>query len=391
MNQTKTDLIVIGGGILGTFHAYHALEMGLTVRLFEKNKQPRGATVRNFGQVVPSGMNAEWQQLGRKSLAIYKQLQAQFDLTMRPNGSYYIASDEEEMTLLEELRHINRQNDYASELLTQKQCLQRLEGLKEDYCRGALFFPEEVTVESREMILRVLGFLSKEKGLLYQASTPILQVQQANGHCEVLDNWGRVYTAEQVIICSGDEFRLLFPDVFANSDLELTKLQMMQTVRQPSMRVNGNILTGLSIRRYESFQECPSYQDIKKREDKDAYWKKWGIHILFKQSPDGSFIIGDSHEYADAAHADDLGFDIHPEINDYMLTAAKEIFQLEDWTLEREWFGVYSQCKTQDLFSQTIDENIHIVTGIGGKGMTASAGLAEKHLAQLMGTKKAFD
>ena len=30
---TKFDLIVVGGGILGTFHAYHALKKGLRVAL----------------------------------------------------------------------------------------------------------------------------------------------------------------------------------------------------------------------------------------------------------------------------------------------------------------------------------------------------------------------
>ena len=68
----KTDLIIIGGGVLGTFHAYHALKNGLTVTLFEKDKQPLGATVRNFGQVVPSGMDIKWQQYGRESLRITK-------------------------------------------------------------------------------------------------------------------------------------------------------------------------------------------------------------------------------------------------------------------------------------------------------------------------------
>lgn len=59
-------------------------------------------------------MNAEWQRHGRKSLDIYKSIQAQFDISVRQNGSVYIASDAEEMTLLEELAAINRANDYPA-------------------------------------------------------------------------------------------------------------------------------------------------------------------------------------------------------------------------------------------------------------------------------------
>ena len=81
-----TDLLVIGGGILGTFHAYHALERGLTVRLVERNAAPRGATVRNFGQVVPSGLDQHWQTFGRESLRIYQAIQERFDISVSQPG-----------------------------------------------------------------------------------------------------------------------------------------------------------------------------------------------------------------------------------------------------------------------------------------------------------------
>jgi glycine/D-amino acid oxidase-like deaminating enzyme len=60
----KSDLIVVGGGILGTFHAWHAAALGKKVLLIEKDQYPVNATVRNFGQVVPSGMAADWFQYG---------------------------------------------------------------------------------------------------------------------------------------------------------------------------------------------------------------------------------------------------------------------------------------------------------------------------------------
>ncbi len=383
MQQEKVDFIIIGGGALGTFHAFHALENGLSVRLFEKNNRPQGSSVQNFGQVVPSGMNLKWQNFGRRSLQIYKDLQSKVDITLRPNGSVYIASNEEEMTLIEELHQINRQNDYTSILMTKEECLQKFEGLRADYCRGALFFPEEATVESREMIHRVLSFLTSEKGLIYQPSTLIREITQANGECSVIDHNGKVYTASKVLICNGYELKVLYPELFAQSDLEVVKLQMLQTISQPSQKVLGNILTGLTVRRYESFQECPSYSAIKEKEDAEALWKKWGVHILFKQCPDGSFIIGDSHEYADAINADDLGFDLYSEINEYMLEEAKKIFNLETWAIQKEWFGLYSQCKTQDIFKHTLGNDIHILTGIGGKGMTGGAGFAESHVQEL--------
>ncbi|MFT6000340.1 MAG: FAD dependent oxidoreductase TIGR03364 [Neolewinella sp.] len=385
--MNHTDLLIIGAGTLGTFHAKAALERGLSVRLCERNAAPRDASVRNFGQVVPSGMLPKWQAYGRRSLEIYKALQSRTDITLRHNGSVYLASDEEELRLLEELREINLANGYPSELLSAEECLEKYPGLRADYCVGGLFFPEEVTVEAREMIHRVLAYLAEHLGLQYHPNTLINDLQVVNvgngAQVQAKDAQGNVFTANRAIICSGGEFKLLFPEHFAASDLVLVKLQMLQTVANNGPIVPGNILTGLSIRRYEAFTECPSWPEVKAGEDPDAFWKKWAVHILFKQCPDGSYILGDSHEYAPAAKADELSFDSYPEVNDYMIREAQKIFDLSTYVVQRAWTGYYSQCAHQDIYQGTIDGLIHVVTGIGGKGMTAGPGFAEAHIAAL--------
>jgi len=380
-NTNTYDLIVIGGGIFGTFHAYHALQKGLQVALFERHHRAQGASVRNFGQIVPSGMNAKWQRLGRRSLEIYKNIQAQFGITAQQNGSVYIASDEEEMTLLEELHTINKANDYLSQLLTAGDCLERYDGLQSSYCEGGLFFPEELTLDVRQAVAKIQQFLVEQHGLDFFTERPIVAVEPKNDKVKVVDNLGGKHKAAQVILCTGDDFKTLFPEHFAASELQVSKLQMMQTVPQPTQRIHGNILTGLTIRRYESFKECPSYEKIKATESADSPAKRWSVHILFKQSPDGSVVIGDSHEYADSS--DQLSFDIEQEINRYILAEARRIFQLQDWTIQKDWIGIYAQSKTSDIFTKTIDGNMHIITGIGGKGMTGSPGFAEETIKRL--------
>lgn len=383
----KYDLIVIGGGALGAFHAYHALEAGLKVAVIEKDKQPISATVRNFGQVVPSGMDTKWQNYGRESLRIYDDIQSRFDISVRKNGSVYFASNDEEVQLIEELSIINKHNSYESHLLTKEQCLEKYPGLRNDYVKAGLFFPDEVTVEPRIMINRLLDFLIKEKGLDYFGNTKVLNCDASSEETKVVTASGEIYKASKVILCCGSEFKTLYPDIFAKSDLEVTKLQMLQTKSQPSYELKGSILTGLSIRRYEAFYECPSFTAIKAKEDPNCFEKKWGVHILFKQATDGSVIIGDSHEYADAANIDDLGFDLKMEVDDFMIAEAKKIFNLPTFEIQNRWYGMYSQCKENDIFQHTVDENIHIITGIGGKGMTGSAGFSKENIKNIFNLK----
>jgi FAD dependent oxidoreductase TIGR03364 len=383
----KYDLIVIGGGALGAFHAYHALEAGLKVAVIEKDKQPISATVRNFGQVVPSGMDTKWQNYGRESLRIYDDIQSRFDISVRKNGSVYFASNDEEVQLIEELSIINKHNSYESHLLTKEQCLEKYPLLRNDYVKAGLFFPDEVTVEPRIMINRLLDFLIKEKGLDYFVNTKVLNCDASSEETTVVTASGEIYKASKVILCCGSEFKTLYPDIFAKSDLEVTKLQMLQTKPQPGYELKGSILTGLSIRRYEAFYECPSFTAIKAKEDPNSFEKKWGVHILFKQATDGSVIIGDSHEYADAVNIDDLGFDLKMEVDDFMIAEAKKIFNLPTFEIQNRWYGMYSQCKENDIFQHTVDENIHIITGIGGKGMTGSAGFSKENIKNIFNLK----
>jgi len=371
------DLIVVGGGILGTFHAYHALQKNLKVALIERNSVPQGATVRNFGQVVPSGMDIKWQNFGKESLHIYKELQSKTDLTVRQNGSVYIASNDEEIQLIEELHQINKNNEYGSVLLSKSECIQKFDGLRYDYCKGGLFFPQEISVDSGEMIVKLHQYLKNQEKLDIFYNTTVVEASENNGLCNIITSNGQKISATKIIICGGHEFKTLFPEVFNESDLEVSKLQMLQTKPQGIYSLPGNILTGLSIRRYESFSECSSFKSIKEKEDKNSFEKKFGIHILFKQALDGSVIIGDSHEYADAKNADDLGYDLNMEIDEFMIKEAKKIIDLPTYEIQKRWFGVYSQCKTKDIFEHTISPNIHIITGIGGKGMTGSGGFSK--------------
>ncbi|UBZ10803.1 TIGR03364 family FAD-dependent oxidoreductase [Leeuwenhoekiella palythoae] len=382
--KTKYDLLIVGGGVLGTFHAYHALNKGLRVAVLEQSSRPQGATTRNFGQVVPSGMNTKWQNFGRESLAIYKAIQNEFDITIRQNGSVYLASNAEEVQLIEELSAINKQNEYSSTLLTKAQCLEKYPGLRADYVKAGLFFPEEVTVEPRTMIHRLQQYLVAQKGLDLFTNTKVINLEELLDQVEVTTAAGTQFSTSQVLICNGSDFKTLYPHLFYESDLQLSKLQMMQTKPQHNFELPGSILTGLSIRRYEAFYECPSFQAIKAQEDPEGLEKKWGVHILFKQAVDGSVILGDSHEYADADKIEDLGYDLNMNIDNFMIGEAKKIFDLPTYEIQDRWYGIYSQCKTQDIFLKDIDARIHVATGIGGKGMTGSAGFAKHHLETIL-------
>ena len=71
------------------------------------------------------------------------------------------------------------------------------------------------------------------------------------------------------------------------------------------------------------------------------------------------------------------------DIDNFMIAEAKKIIDLPTYEIQNRWFGMYSQCKTKDIFEHTIGKNIHIITGIGGKGMTGSAGFSKENIFKI--------
>lgn len=378
------DLAVIGSGVMGTFHAYHAALAGLKVAIIEKDLQPMEATVRNFGQVVPSGFApGRWHHYGRYSTQLYKSIQEKFDIGIRNNGSVYIANTASEMALLEELAHSFNAVDYSSELLTKQQVLERWPSVKSEYALGGLFFAQEVSAESRTMIHQLHEYMREQLPVTFFYKTPVTAIEDLGNHVEITSAQETTIRAIRAVICNGRDFKLLYPDVFNASNIEVCKLNMMATRPIPQVALPGNILTGLTIRRYESFKVLQGFASLDMSEvNQEAVAN--GIHVLFKQRVDGSIVIGDSHHYANAAAADELGFDVDIQVTQIILDEAKKILNLPSWELASTWNGYYAQMKgNEEIFEHSPSQNVYISTAIGGKGMTASAGYAREQVAKM--------
>ena len=382
IKNRKYDLVIVGGGIIGTFCAYHALKKGKSVLLLEKDAQPHEASIRNFGQIIPSGQSLEngfaW---GKKSLKIYKELQEDADITLTKNGSLYIASDEAEMALLSEMSEKFQALDYPSQLFSSTEAVEKNPFLQKNYVKGGLFFPEEASINPLLMVHQLREFLIEHLGLHYKNFCPVIAVEKKRGIEMISSANKQTFWGDHVILANGQDTQFLLPEHFPAAELRICKLQMMRLVPQKK-QFTSNLLTGLSIRRYDSFKSCLSYSALTTTEEQKALQSK-GIHILLKQAADGSILLGDSHEYVSANEQAHLGFEISTEINELILSEAKKIVSLASWDLEATWIGHYLEAKQDEVYTKTVDTVIHIVNGIGGKGITTSPGFTYEYIQKL--------
>jgi len=181
-----------------------------------------------------------------------------------------------------------------------------------------------------------------------------------------------------VIVCNGSDLRTLFPDRFAAAGFERCKLQMLRTIPQPSARLPTTVASGLTLRRYPAFSVCPSWTRLA-REPVAPGVLEAGVHILIVQDPDGSFVVGDSHEYSTGDVSDVL--DTRTEA--LILSEAQKLIQLPSWQIAERWHGIYGMPRDGEVYRETIDGVIHLVTGIRGKGMTTGPAVARETIDSL--------
>jgi len=376
--QPTWDLIVIGAGILGTSHATFAARRGWRVLLLERGDWPGEASVRNFGTLMAGSLTGEWRRRGIESIAIYRELAPQAGFDFRPCGSLYHVTTPLEAAVLEEFAQFGPGDGCRCELLDPASAAKLNPLLNRKHVCLALFFPDDARIEPRTLFQRWIPWLTRELKVEYRPGTTATHVWASGGEACVRTAAGAELHARHVVVCSGADLRTLFPERLRAAGFERCKLQMMRTLPHPQLRLPTTVASGLTLRRYPAFAVCPSWARLNEEPAAPGVIEA-GIHILMVQDPDGSFVVGDSHEYS----AGDLNEILDTRVESLILTEARKLIKLPSWEIAQRWHGIYSMPKGAELYRETIDGVIHLATGIRGKGMTTSPAVGRETIEAL--------
>src|SRR6516162_8535100 len=117
---------------------------------------------------------------------------------------------------------------------------------------GAMWRPEEVCVDPREVIADLSPWLERHHGASFHFEVPVTEVEArsvtaTSGRLEVGRTW----------VCSGDEMRVLFSELLARTGLIRCKLQMMRSQPSPlDASVRPMLAGGLTLRHHDAFRDC---------------------------------------------------------------------------------------------------------------------------------------
>jgi FAD dependent oxidoreductase TIGR03364 len=375
---TEQQVVIVGGGVLGTMHAVMARRRGFSVVHLEREPEARGASVRNFGLVWVSGRRAGPElTLALRARELWEEIAASAPGTgFRPAGSLTLATREAELRVLGEAAELPDAKQRDFELLDPDGVRAVNPALRGEFL-GGLYCGADAIVEPR-VTLPALRSMLANAGL---ASTglagpgyewlPGREAVEVDAH-GVRDQRGRWYHGDLVVLCTGANFTgVAGPHLAATAHhLRRVRLQMMQTAPFPEA-LTTSVADGDSLRYYPAY-DVPSLALLGPQTPVAAASR---AQLLLVQRADGGLTIGDTHSYDEP-----FAFDVDEEPYDHLRARAETLLGRPLPRVLRRWAGVYSEVTgTSGLYHRSVvAPGVVLVTGPGGRGMTCSPAIAEE-------------
>ena len=145
--QRRYDVVVVGAGIVGLAHAYHARNRGLSVAVIDHADRVAGASVQNFGHAcitAQSGVARDYARAGREH---WLDLARKAGFWSAESGTYCVARHDDELAVMTEFAAVRGPAEV--ELLSRDRILGALP-IVGDRVVGGMYMADDLQVNPRE-------------------------------------------------------------------------------------------------------------------------------------------------------------------------------------------------------------------------------------------------
>lgn len=359
----RTDLIVVGAGILGLATAFRAQQQGLSVRVIDRSERPVGSSIMNFGHACFTGQADVIQDVAMASRAGWAEAAEKTGLWAAAPGTFIPAVTDTEMQILEEFAD-HRGSEQAT-LLTSAEVAEAI-GNPNLKCVGGAHLPLDMRVDPREAAPRLAQWL-ESNGVIFNWRHEVHTT--ADGHVET--NRGS-FEAERVICCTNFWLTSLFPQIADDHGVLVCTLQMALIERPARIPKEVALFTGTSLARYDGFANLPSSDALKEELAQNTPELVDCVANVMATGIEQGLLIGDSHSY-------NLSPDpfLQERTTNLLLDSACGYFDIDHPKVIQRWQGRYSDSTQTNLILEHPDPQTTVAVVTSGIGMTLSFGIAE--------------
>ncbi|MGQ4515652.1 TIGR03364 family FAD-dependent oxidoreductase [Streptomyces sp. DW26H14] len=366
-------VIVVGAGVLGTMHAWHAVGRGHEVVQIEREPEARGASLRNFGQIWVSG-RAGGQELDTalRARELWEDIGGRVPrVGFRANGSLTPVRTERELAVATAATERADAAARGHKLLTPDEARALNPALRGAFT-AALWCERDAAVEPRTAQLALKEALLAGGRYTFLGGREVRDVVERPHGAAVRDDHGDTHTGDAVVLCTGAWLGGLVRELAPELPVRRVRLQMMQT--DP---LGEELPT--SVADADSFRYYPAYggDALRALADGQPQAEVAAAHrmqLLMVQRRDGGLTIGDTHAYDEP-----FAFDVVEEPYEYLTGRVEGFLGRPLPRVRQRWAGVYAQCAdpARVVHREQVRDGVWLVTGPGGRGMTCSPAIAE--------------
>ena len=370
IQYAMAKILIVGGGVIGTMHAYLALQAGHQVVQFEKDPQAQSASVRNFGLVWVSGRakGAEL-ELALRSRELWESIGTTVGtIGYRSNGSLTIAANPEELQVISEASEMSDAQDRGFELLSHAQT-KSLEPLLAGNYLGALRCTKDAAIEPNLLFNGLRNHLLANSNYEWIPNFEVMDLSSTETGHHLRDISGTKISGDRLVICAGAYHKGFLSEHLADAPVRRVRLQMAAT--EPiTTKLSHSVADADALRYYPAFRDL----SIDKLPPQSPMASELRMQLLLAPRLDGTFTIGDTHEYVEP-----FGHELLEEPYDHLQQVITNIFGAPGPKIARRWDGIYSESTGPAIyFRKEIEPGVTVVTGGGGRGNTLAPAIAEE-------------
>lgn len=203
MNPQKSDVLIIGGGIMGASSAFFLRRRGCSVTLLERDQIGQYASGVNFGNVRRQGRYLGQLDLANRSWALWKRLPELIDddLEFIPSGHMRVCYREDEIAELEAYAAAPQAAQLDLKIYRGAELHRRFGFLGPDV-KGGSYAPHDGHANPR-LAAPAFARAAQRLGARIEEKTEVADVEKANGMFHVTTSDGQLFVAEQLLITAG--------------------------------------------------------------------------------------------------------------------------------------------------------------------------------------------
>ncbi|MFP3923877.1 NAD(P)/FAD-dependent oxidoreductase [Pseudomonas sp. W5-36] len=203
MNPQKSDVLVIGGGVMGTSSTFFLQRRGRSVTLLERDQIGQYASGVNFGNVRRQGRYLGQLELANRSWGLWKRLPELIDddLEFIPSGHMRVCYREDEIAELEAYAAAPEAEQLDLKIYRGAELHTRFPFLGAEV-KGGSYAPHDGHANPR-LAAPAFARAARRLGARIEERTEVADVQKVGGQFHVTTTDGQLFVAEQLLITAG--------------------------------------------------------------------------------------------------------------------------------------------------------------------------------------------